>query len=283
MSAVATLSDIERAVRDRRAFDIFETTHLHRATREDGFGIVTGRENVRDAAIAAVIADGGGPVAIVDDLGAMIVFETGGWRGHRWVRYEGARIAGETLVIDGTARARVMGLDLRAEAFRLGAASPVHAPLGELRSGRGQLGTADCAILPRDFPAAARAVTDDFHRTWNARGFGATGVCRWRGPDGADGDEADYAAWLSRLVTALPDAVVTIERGVVAGDRIALLWRLHAHHLAGGFGVSATGKRVRAIGSSVFTLDGGAVVAHDLMLDELAIAAQLHRPVITYS
>lgn len=38
------------------AFDLFETTHLHRATREDGFGIVTGRETLRDAAMA----DGGG-------------------------------------------------------------------------------------------------------------------------------------------------------------------------------------------------------------------------------
>ena len=280
MSAVVALPDIEIAIRNRRAFDIFETTHLHRATIEDGFGVVTGRENVRDAAIAAVISDGGGPVTIVDDLGAMIVFETGGWRGHRWARYEGVRIAGETLVIDGAARARILGHDLRAEAFRLGAGSPVHAPLGELRSGRGQLGTADGAILPRDFPAAARAAADGFHRTWNARAFGMIGACRWRGPDGAEGDEADYATWLSRLVAALPDGVVTIERGIVAGDRIALLWRLHAHHLAHGFSVAATGKRVRAIGSSVLTIDDGAVVAHDLMLDELAIAAQLHRPVI---
>lgn len=276
--AVSTLAESEIAVRERGAFDWFETTHLHRAVREDGFGVVVGRENVRDAAMA----EPRGPVAILHDLGAMIVFESGGWRGHRWAAYDGERILAETVVVDGMARARALGRDPGAEAARIGAVSPVHAPLGELRSGRGQLGTPAAAILPRGFPEAARGVADSLHRVCNARAFAAIERCGWRGPDGIDGDESAYAAWLSRLFAALPDAVVMIERGIVTADRIALLWRLHGHHLADGFGIAATGKRVRAIGSSVFTLQGGAVVAHDLLVDELAIAAQLHRPVIGY-
>lgn len=273
-----TLADIEIAVRERGAFDLFEATHLHRATREDGFGVLSGRDTLRDAAMA----DGRGAVAILHDLGEMIVFETGGWRGHRWAAYEGERILAETVIVDGAARARALGRDLGEEAARIGAASPVHAPLGELRSGRGQLGAPAAAILPRGFPERARAVADSLHRVWNARAFAAAERCGWHGPDGIDGDETAYAAWLSRLFAALPDAVVMIERGIVAADRIGLLWRLHGHHLADGFGMTATGRRVRAIGSSVFTLRDGAVVAHDLLVDELAIAAQLHRPVIGY-
>lgn len=278
---MSALAEIEIAVRERRAFDIFEKTHLHRATREDGFGVIVGRENVRDAAIS-VAADESGVVEILHDLGEMIVFETGGWRGHRWARREGDHILAETLIVDGAARARALHRDLDEEAARIGAGSPIHAPLGELRSGRGQFGTSADAILPRGFPEAAEQVADMFHHVWNARAFAATGRHHWRGPDGADGDETAYAAWLSRLFAALPDAVVMIERGIVLGERIGLLWRLHGHHLADGFGLAATGKRVRAIGSSVFTLRAGAIVAHDLLVDELAIAAQLHRPIIRY-
>lgn len=275
---MSALADIEIAVRQRGAFDVFEATHLHRAVREDGFGVVVGRENVRDAAMA----EGGGAVAILHDLGGMIVFETGGWRGHRWAACEGERILTETVIVDGTARARALGRDVGEEAALAGAASPVHAPLGELRSGRGQLGTPAAAILPRGFPEGARPVADSFHRVWNARAFAAAERCGWRGPDGIDGDETAYATWLTRLFAALPDAVMMIERGIVTADRIALLWRLHGHHLADGFGVAATGRRVRAIGSSVFTMQEGAVVAHDLLVDELAIMAQLRRPVIGY-
>lgn len=282
MSIAPTLAEIEIAVRERREFDLLERTHLHRATREDGFGVVVGRENVRDAAIADTVSGKGGPVAIVHDLGDMIVFETEGWHGHRWVRREGGRIADEWVIVDGAARARLLGLDLADEAVRRGASSAQHPPLGELRSGRGQLGTPTAAIVPRDFPEDARSVADDFHRVWNARAFGAIGPCRWRGPDGVDGDETSYAAWLASLMTALPDSVVMIERGIVVGDRVALLWRLHAHHPGDGPGVPAAGKRVRAIGSSVIVSSDGAIVAHDLMIDELAVAAQLHRPVIGY-
>lgn len=278
---MSVLADTEIAIRERRAFDVFDATHLHRAAREDGFGVVTGRDSLRDATIA-VTADEAGPVAILHDLGEMIVFQTSGWRGHRWARFEGGRILGETVIVDGAARSRALGRDVAKEAVRIGAGSPVHAPLGELRSGRGQLGTPAAAILPRDFPEAARGVADSLHWVWNARALAATDRCDWRGPDGAEGDEATYADWLSRLFAALPDAVVMIERGVVATDRIGLLWRLYGHHLADGFGMAATGKRVRAIGSSVFTIRDGAVVAHDLLVDELAIAAQLHRPVIRY-
>lgn len=278
---MSVLADLELAVRGQRAFGRFDMTHLHRASREDGFGVVIGRDQIREAAIA-IASEETGPVAILHDLGEMIVFDAGGWRGHRWARYEGDRILAETVIIDGTARARSLQRDVAGDAARIGSGTSVHAPLGELRSGRGQLGTAATAPLPRDFPDAARPLADALHCVFNARAFDAAGSYRWRGPGGVEGDETVFADWLIRLFTALPDAVLMIERGIASAGQIALLWRLHGHHLADGFGLAATGKRIRAIGSSVFTLHDGTVVAQDLLVDEFSIAAQLHSPVIGY-
>ncbi|TRW17752.1 ester cyclase [Glacieibacterium frigidum] len=280
---MSDLAALETAVRSHRAFDAVENAYLHRAWRDDDYGRTRGRAAIRDAAIAEIAEEGAGPVRIVDDLGDMIVLETAaGWRAHRWVRRDGERIVAETLIRDGAARARALGRDFGAEALRRGAGSPAHAPLGELRAGLGQFATTRQAALPHDFPDAARDLAHAVHRVWNGRAFGEIGARRWTGPDGRSGDGEAAAAWLTELFAALPDAVLLFERAIVAPDRVALLWRLHGHHLADGFGVAATGRRVRCHGSSVLTLIDGVVQAEDTLLDTLALATQLHRPAISY-
>lgn len=276
------LATLEIGVRTHRAFDAVERAYLHRAVRADDYGRTRGRVAIRDAMVVEIAEGGAGPVRIVEDLGDMIVFETAaGWRAHRWVRRDGDRILNEILVRDGAARARAIGLDA-ADAARRGAGSPAHAPLGELRAGLGQLATTRHAALPHDFSDAARALADAMHRVWNGRALGNIGSRRWRGPNGMQGDAEVAAAWLTGLFAALPDAVLLFERAVVMGDRVALLWRLHGHHLADGLGYAATGRRVRCHGSSVLTLADGAVTDEDTLLDTHALIAQLHRPLIAY-
>lgn len=277
------LAALETAVRGHRAFDAIEGAYLHRAWRDDDYGRMRGRAAIRDAAVAEIAEEGAGPVRIIDDFGDMIVFETAaGWRAHRWVRRDGTRIVAETLIRDGAARARSLGRDSGAAAAQRGAASPVHAPLGELRAGLGQFATTRHAALPHDFPDAAHGLAHAMHRVWNGRALAEIDTRSWHGPEGRQGDGAAAAAWLTELFAALPDAVLLFERAVVAPDRVALLWRLHGHHLADGFGIAATGRRVRCHGSSVLSLEDGAVVAEETLLDTLALATQLHRPVVNY-
>lgn len=272
---MTSLAELERRVREGRRFDAVEASHLHRATREDDWSFLRGREAVRDAAMADVALDGPGPLRILHDLGDMIAFETHrGWAGHRWVSREGGRVLNVTAVDDGMGRARGRGLEIAAEARRRGAALPTHAPLGELRAGRGQLATTRQAVLPSGFPDAARPFADAMHLIWNARALGSIGPRAWTGPDGASGDAASYADWLAGLLAELPDLVLLFERGVAAHGKVALLWRIHGH--------DAHGRRIRAIGSNVLTLAGGAVVAEDLLIDTLAVAASPFRPRFDY-
>jgi hypothetical protein len=270
---VIPLADIERAVRERRDFSVFDRTHLHRAWREDALGRTRGRDRVRDASIAAAADESAGPVEIEAETGDTIAFRTAaGWRGHRWALREDATIVGEIEVMDGAARAVALGRDVEIEAIRIGERHPVHAPLGELRPGRGQLADADAPILPDGFPAAAMHGACYLHRLWNRRAPGDIAP-RWRGPDEAG---SDGTRWLTALFAAMPDAVLLFERAVADGERIAIQWRLH------GQPVASPTRRIRLIGSSILTTDGNTITADDTLIDTLAMRATAHRPMIGY-
>ena len=179
---------------------------------------------------------------ITADLGDMIAFtvtvEGRAWRGHRWVWREDGRILRETVIEDSDAPR---------------AAPRLHAPLGELRAGAGQFAAGPQAILPPDFPAAARPLADRLHQAWNGRAF-----------------DLHRAEWLVDLVRALPDATFHFERAIVEEGRTALLWRMLGH--------GELGQRVRLIGSSVFA---GAV--EETVIDRAALAVlQATVPTIRY-
>ena len=266
------LAEFERRIRGDRDFAVFDETHLHRAVREDDWGIVKTRDRVRAATVAAIAEEGAGVPTIFYDLGDMVAFESAqGWHGHRWARREGERIVAETIVIDGRSRARSLGRDPAAEAMRLGLASPTHPPLGELRAGQGQCAPVENPVLPHGFPEPARAEAVRLHRLWNARALHHA-ASNWRGPAESGISEADFVIG---LVALLPDATITIERGLDGADTVAVLWRLYGH--------DAQGVRVRAIGSSVAPRDGAASGARETMLDTLSIEAQPFRPVIAYT
>jgi hypothetical protein len=241
------LGDLHTRLRQDMAFGLFDHAYLHRAHRETQSGRIAGRDAMRDATLAEVAAAGAQPVTVRADLGDMVSFDAGGARTHVWVRREDARIAQETVVAT--------------RAF--GRPQSQHPPLGELRSGRGQLSAGDSAILPPGTPDAARPVADALHRIWNGR--------RFDGIAALYADPAPLATWLPGFLATLAGATLFFERAIAEGDRVALLWRLFA---------DVDGHRLRLLGSSLLTLDGGRVAADDTVFDLTGFHAQRAAPLI---
>jgi hypothetical protein len=239
-SALATL---ESALRTDRALGALSQSHVHRAVREDSLGFKIGR----DAILADWTLQDRADVTITADFGEMIGFEIGtdnkAWRGHRWVVREGDKIIRETL-IENRSQPKF--------------APETHTPLGELRAGRGQYDAGTKAVLPADFPDAARPLADLLHQAWNGRAFNLY-----------------EASWVARIIRTLPDATFHFERALVQGNQYAILWRVHGHH--------AEGQRVRLIGSSVMTFDDSAIKSETTIVDFAALDAQLGRELISYA
>jgi hypothetical protein len=257
-----------------------EAMYLHRARREDSLGALVGRDALiaDDLALAAL----GGSVAVeaaefVRDVATLTV-TVDGKRGeavalqHRWAMREGARVLREVVVADRLALATAMGQDIDAWAREIGANRPAQPPLGELRSGRGQLGAGDRAWGCKERPRVA----DALHRIWNGRcldgivSLYAEDVA-WSGPGGRMGDATALRRWLTRLLARLPDATLVLEDAREEGGRVALLWRLFAHE---------GGVRMRLVVSQLLTMDGDRIVADETLLDELALEATRHRPLL---
>ncbi len=230
MSPLATL---ETSLRRDRAYALLAQSHAHRATREDSLGIIRGR----DAITAAWVNEDAADLTITADLGDMIAYKVKGWHGHRWVWREDGRVLREVVIED------------RGEAK---AAPPVHAPVGELRSGQGQYAAGHVAILPAGFLDDARSIANWLHQAWNGRAFNLY-----------------ERAWLPALIRTLPDATFYFEHAIVGERQTAILWRVHGHH--------SSGQRIRLIGSSLFTGD-----ADETVIDHAAMAALLGQDVISY-
>ncbi len=239
----SALAKLEQQLRSGRGLAALSQSHVHRAVREDSLSLTIGR----DAILADWTLQDRADVTVIVDLVDMIAFEVGAgasaWRGHRWVAHEGDKIIRETLVED------------RGEAK---SAPAVHAPMGELRAGRGQYDAGTRAILPANFPLSAQPLADLLHQAWNGRAFNLY-----------------EAPWLITLVRTLPDATFHFERALVQGNQFAILWRVHGHH--------DNGQRVRLIGSSVMTFDDGAISSDLTVVDFAALDAQLGRKLISYA
>ena len=231
MSDLATL---EIALRRDRNLAALADSHVHRATREDSLGIIKGR----DAITAAWVNEDAADITITSDLGDMIAYKIDGWHGHRWVLREDGRVLCE-VVIEDRGKEKI--------------ASPVHPPLGELRSGEGQYAASDSARLAFGFPNEARDIADWLQQAWNGRAFNLY----------------DHK-WLPALIRQLPDATFYFEHAIVGKQQTAVLWRMHGHH--------ANGQRVRLIGSSVFTGD-----ADETVIDHAAMSAQIKRENLSYA
>ena len=241
---MSELAELEIALRCRLEYARLASAHTQRSSLEDNWEIVKGREQI----LAQWVTQGRQEAAISADLGDMIAFTVsegeGHWPGHRWVTREQGRILHEIVIED-------RGVARQAQAD--------HPPLGELRAGMGQLPAGGIAILPAGFPEAALPLANRLHSAWNGRAF-----------------DLYSADWLTLIVRALPDATFYFERAVVAEDRVALLWRV--------FGHNASGRRIRLIGSGLFTAaPAGEFRCDEIVLDKAAFVAQMNKPLIDYS
>lgn len=185
---------------------------------------------------------------------------------HLWLRLEAGRIASILAITDWSMLGVTLELDLAPIAAAHGAAHPTHRPLGELASGRGQL---------RDAPAGDPApLAERWVTVLNARAlraldplFAPTAV-HWL-PGGVRGGEDVRADWWLRLFARVPDARLTLDRTLVAGDRVALLWRLQGH---------VGTRRVSLPGSTMLRVEDQRIAGEELRFDELALAATAYRP-----
>jgi hypothetical protein len=210
---MSALADLEIALRQDCAYAKLADSHVHRATREDSVSLIKGR----DAITAAWVAEGKQAVVIDADLRDMM----------------------REIVIEDRGMQRTV--------------PPIHAPIGELRAGKGQFAAGDEAILPPSFPHEAKPLADKLHKAWNGRAF----------------DLHPFGS-VSELIRALPDATVQFEHALVDSDKIALLWRL--------FGHTQMGRRIRLIGSSLFSSD-----AEMTVFDQKAFDAQKAQDHISYA
>jgi steroid delta-isomerase-like uncharacterized protein len=90
-------------------------------------------------------------------------------------------------------------------------------------------------------------------------------------PPGKGGITAFYQmAW-----NAFPDAIVTAEQVVAAGDRVAALYRLRGTHKGDFMGVLASGNAIDVTGMTILRYESGKIVERWQMLDQLTLLQQL--------
>jgi predicted ester cyclase len=280
---VTSLLVFQGELRERQALGCLETLYLHRARRETPYGRVAGR-----GAIAAEVLDelNRFPDQVIEfgpcvGCAASFTVEAGAgaarrlrYKVHHWATLEGERIASEVVIRDEGAICTQLGLDPEARARAIGEKSPVFRPLGELRSGQGQLSTDRHALLPVPVSAVSGAVIDAWHRIWNGRALDEVQAlyaeaAEWAGPSDRNGGRSEFAAWVRSILASHPDASLLFDRIEEQEGRIAILWRLFAHR---------DGRRIRMLGSTFLDLRDGQVIADDTLLDEVAVLAQQHQP-----
>ena len=245
--------------------------YLHRARRETCFGTLVGRDAItaEDLKLAATIE----PEVSVrvrscsPSLSIVEIDRPDGSRErqHRWLAREGERVVRETVV-------GAYGGATEGELHALAAQAPLHPPLGEVRSGRGQL----AAGATSWFSDGPGWLLDALHRIWNGRRFdeierlyapGAT----WSGPDAQSGGPALFRSWIMRLLARHPDATLLFERAEEVGDSVALLWRLIVHQ---------DGRRCHMLGSSLMAVADGRVIEDETVLDLAALEFLAGRPLL---
>lgn len=261
---------------------------LHRVHRTDSLEWLRGRDSVelsdlRDRALLASVET---ESETIDRLDVTLFHSPGGqWSRHLWSRLELDAVVAQTLVEDCGGRSVAVGRDFETEAVALAGEYHNHRPLGELRAGSGQIGAGAAATLPPGLPSAIIPLADAMHRVWNGRDpdqlspLWAENVA-WSGPDGANGDRAQFGDWIAGLLSRCHDSVLLFDDAVVSGDRAALLWRFHGDHAARSR--ADTGGRIRLIGSTLVRFADGMIVEDQTLIDTLALAVQLRAPTLEY-
>jgi hypothetical protein len=243
-------ADIARAVFNDYDMGALEKAYLHRAMRRRGGLVLRGRAAIRQDYLEDLTHFVDAPLTIDADLPRFAGFhwdrpDGGKSRRHQWVSYEGRWIARETCIDDNSPRP----------------AKPLfHAPLGELQSGRGQLGAGEMAAFG---PVAAA-----LHQLWNGRSLDIVDQLYdvhaiWQGPVNATNQYGNSRAglkkWLLAMFLDYPQSYVTFADTVEQDNQIALLWQWSRIHVSG--------QRDRVCASTWLELKDGLIVRDETVID----------------
>lgn len=202
------------------------------------------------------------------------------------------RIVEEWLARDNMAIVLQLGLDpheVARRAAQMQQAQPTaaqFAPTGEIDRVLGQT-TPDLSPSVRGEAEIEEFVCATLHEIWNWRLFNRIGerfvdnyVCNTVRGHEIYG-RGDYKTFIIGLLATLPDAKLVIDHICHLGDdvrgfRVAVRWTLLGTNTGYSHYGDPTGKRVRVLGVSHFSLRGGKFVAEWMIFDELALLTQLY-------
>src|SRR5215212_10025825 len=84
---------------------------------------------------------------------------------------------------------------------------------------------------------------------------------------------------ISGFLTALPDLEWTFDEVIVQGDQVAVRWTIRGTHNGDLLGFAATGKPVKYMGISFFTVQCGKIVEFQTEMDAAGLLEQVGAPV----
>ena len=81
--------------------------------------------------------------------------------------------------------------------------------------------------------------------------------------------------YVADLRNAFPDLVLTVDRVVAEGDRVAVLWTMSGTHRGEFLGVPATGNRISTVGIDIYRVEDGQIAEVWTRGDDLGLLVQL--------
>lgn len=244
MSAM-TLAEMLTEVYVHEDVCAFERLYLHRAIRRCKGELVFGRDAIRQQVLADLAQFSGWQFQINASTEGFADVE---WlspdqvsvRRHYWIKLENSRVSSDAVIT------RIPHLEFKRQHHQI---------LGELDSGRGQLGLSEL----QEFSAT----TQSLHKIWNGRSIATVtelynSAARWIGPVSEGGFKEVKSWWLAQFL-AFPQSHITFERELSFDNTLLLLWQCAR--------IDTDGHRDRIAGSTYLQLVGNKVVQEVTLSD----------------
>jgi predicted ester cyclase len=94
-------------------------------------------------------------------------------------------------------------------------------------------------------------------------------------PPGVTPDRAGLRQAYQVYLTAFPDARVRVEHQIADGDYVAQRWSAEGTHQGELLGIPPTGRRVTVTGLDIDRFEGGKVIEHWGLFDQLSMLQQI--------
>ena len=93
-------------------------------------------------------------------------------------------------------------------------------------------------------------------------------------PSGGSGRDA-FKQRFATVRAAFPDANMTLEDGIGAGDKVVVRWTLRGTHTGPFASIAPTGRHIIVTGINITRVEGGKVVEHWASFDHMGLLQQL--------